>query len=1096
MKKAIFLWLLCLCTISYAQKIPVVKVDNKPLGLSSLKIDVVVTGNIATTTYDMLFYNPTNAVLEGALDFPLGDGASVSRFALDINGNLREAVVVDKELGRIAFEAVVRRRVDPALLEKGTGNNYKARIYPIPARGHKHIVLAYEQELVLAEGKHYYNLPLAFQNELENFDLSITVLDQRIKPLIEKGAIEGLDFTAWQRNYKSTLHKENYTPNTPLRIQIPVNTTVKQLRDQEYMYVYTTMNAETRTRKQPNQITLFWDTSLSMKERNIDKEMEMLDAYLKDINSVTIYLIAFSNTLQKEKQYTIKNGDWKELRQDLENTTYDGGTDYSILASRPVNSGVVFLFTDGMYTLSALDLYSKVPVFTINSLVKSNHSALRKLANDTYGGYINLIRKNTKQALEVLSEQPFKLLGYSTSNTETEIYPPIGEVVTNDFSMTAKGVSIGDRITLQFGYDNTVTKEISVEVTEAFAKSDIIKRLWAKEKLEVLAQNSKENKEAITTLGTQYQLVTDYTSLIVLDNVMDYVRYKITPPEELLEEYNRILENRDKNRTADIRRDNVDSEVITEDFIENEEMVDLKRPPLPEIIEVVEDEEIIEEMAFGVEISEDIVEIEELEIEENTANSSRSARYLGLINNSDAMEESIELNEQTTLSEGAIPFAVIEQPPVYPGCEGSTPEKSCISREIASFVRENFRESTYINEQELSPGVVRIFVRFEISEDGTVKNINVRAPNQALEDEARRVIQLLPRMTPGEQRGKKISVAYSLPITIRIPNNGQTPPEPVVITPRYTKYKGNLSVKDRHVSTPYLKELREIKNVDKAYEYYLIQRTSYREVPAYFIDVANFFNDTFNHQVYARRIVSNIPEIDGDNYELLKVFGYQMQLEDAHDIAAFIFERILELRPEDSQSYRDLALAYENIGKCQEALDLLLSIVDGSIYKNNRRRIFNGVKTISEREIVHLVKEYKGDLKLDSVPTYYQKEDPVDIRVVVDWNHNDTDIDLHIIDPNLEECYYRHNKTEIGGKMSQDMTQGFGPEEYTVKNAIKGDYFVKVKYFGSRYQKIENPTFMKVTIFKKYGTHKETKETQLLRLVKADNEEIVAKLTF
>jgi len=154
MKKAVLLWLLCLCTISYAQKIPVVKVDNKPLGLSSLKIDVVITGNIATTTYDMQFYNPTNAVLEGELDFPLGDGFSVSRFALDINGKLREAVVVDKELGRIAFEAVVRRRVDPALLEKGTGNNYKARIYPIPAKGNKRVVLAYEQELKLTEGKH------------------------------------------------------------------------------------------------------------------------------------------------------------------------------------------------------------------------------------------------------------------------------------------------------------------------------------------------------------------------------------------------------------------------------------------------------------------------------------------------------------------------------------------------------------------------------------------------------------------------------------------------------------------------------------------------------------------------------------------------------------------------------------------------------------------------------------------------------------------------------------------------------------------------------------------------------------------------------
>ncbi|MEP0263493.1 VIT domain-containing protein [Dokdonia sp.] len=1089
MKNAVLLWLICLCTISYAQKIPVVKVDNKPLGLSSLKVDVVVTGNIATTTYDMLFYNPTTSILEGELDFPLGDGFSVSRFALDINGKLREAVVVDKELGRIAFEAVVRRRVDPALLEKGTGNNYKARIYPIPAKGHKRIVLAYEQELKLTEGKHYYDLPLAFQNELENFDLSITVLDQATKPVIEKGAIKGLGFTPWQRNYKSTLHKEHFTPNTSIRIQIPIETKAKQLRDQEYVYMYTAIDIEKRQRIQPDEVTLFWDTSLSMKERDLDKEIALLNTYFKQLGSVKVHLVTYSNTIQIEKSFVIKNGNWDTLQHILENTTYDGGTDYSILSSRSVRSGVTLLSTDGMYTLSELDMYSSVPAFTINSVVKSNHPALRKLANDTQGGYIDLTTTTTNEALKVLSEQSFKFLGYTTSNKTAEIYPKTPQVVSNDFSIAAKGVNSGDRITLQFGYNNKVSKEISIEVDDAFAKSDIIKRLWAKKKLDVLAEDSKDNKEAITTLGTSYQLVTDYTSLIVLDDVMDYVRYKITPPAELLEAYNRILaqveasKDKESERKKMLRRAVESARAERSSTFRNSEMNNLAPPPIPETIEIVEVEEMVEES-----------------ISYQFSASPNAARYDGLgIDDEDVDHGYREVESSAldlALSNGAVPFATIGEPPMYPGCEDVISKKECVKEKIGSFVRENFRESVYANEQELLPGIARIYVQFEINKKGAVKNIRVRAPNQALEDEATRVIQLLPKMKPGMQDGKKVSVIYNLPITVTIPDNGQTPTTPVDVTPRYTKYSGKLIVKDRRITTPYLKELREIKNVEKAYEYYLIQRISYKDVPAYFIDVANFFKDSFNHQVYARRIVSNIPEIDGDNYELLKVFGYQMQLEDAHEIAAFVFQRILELRPEDSQSYRDLALAYENIGKCQEALDLLMSIVDGSIYKNNQRRIFEGVKTISENEIKHLIGEYKNDLKLDSIPTHYKDASPMDIRVVVDWNHNDTDIDLHIIDPNLEECYYSHNRTAIGGKMSQDMTQGFGPEEYTVQNAVKGDYYIKVKYYGSRYQKVETPTFMKVTVFKYFGTNKETKETQIIRLVKADNEEIVAKLSF
>ena len=77
-----------------------VKKTEKNPTLKILKIDVKVIGNMATTTMDMTFYNDNNRVLEGELIFPLGEGQSVSRFALEVNGVLREAVVVDKNLGQ------------------------------------------------------------------------------------------------------------------------------------------------------------------------------------------------------------------------------------------------------------------------------------------------------------------------------------------------------------------------------------------------------------------------------------------------------------------------------------------------------------------------------------------------------------------------------------------------------------------------------------------------------------------------------------------------------------------------------------------------------------------------------------------------------------------------------------------------------------------------------------------------------------------------------------------------------------------------------------------------------------------------------------
>ncbi len=130
----------------------------------------------------------------------------------------------------------------------------------------------------------------------------------------------------------------------------------------------------------------------------------------------------------------------------------------------------------------------------------------------------------------------------------------------------------------------------------------------------------------------------------------------------------------------------------------------------------------------------------------------------------------------------------------------------------------------------------------------------------------------------------------------------------------------------------------------------------------------------------------------------------------------------------------------------------------------------------------------------DSLDSYNKIETNFDVRVVIDWNHNDTDIDLHIIDPNFEECSYKNVKTQIGGELSKDMTQGFGPEEFTIRNAKDGAYFVKVNYYGDRYQKIENPTFMKVTVFRNFGKPNETKEIKVVRLSKSKDNQIVAKI--
>jgi len=163
-------------------------------------------------------------------------------------------------------------------------------------------------------------------------------------------------------------------------------------------------------------------------------------------------------------------------------------------------------------------------------------------------------------------------------------------------------------------------------------------------------------------------------------------------------------------------------------------------PAAPEVIEVVEDEEEVEETVIEsteTDQEEEIMEVEDVEVEE--------------------VIEDVE-----------VPFAVIENVPEYPGCErGSNADKrKCMSDKIAKFVQRKFN-TDLAGDLGLS-GRQRINVIFKIDKNGNVTGVRSRAPHPRLEKEAARVINMLPKMKPGRQRGKPVIVPYSLPITFQV----------------------------------------------------------------------------------------------------------------------------------------------------------------------------------------------------------------------------------------------------------------------------------------------------------------------------------------
>ncbi len=164
-------------------------------------------------------------------------------------------------------------------------------------------------------------------------------------------------------------------------------------------------------------------------------------------------------------------------------------------------------------------------------------------------------------------------------------------------------------------------------------------------------------------------------------------------------------------------------------------------PPAPEIIEVVEDEE---------EVEEDVIESTETNQDEIVE-----------------VKEVVEAPVEEVIAD--VPFAVIENVPIFPGCENlsnNDQRKKCMSEKVQEFVQRKF--NTDLGSQLGLTGVNRVIVQFKIDKNGNITDVRSRAPHPRLEQEAARVINSLPKMQPGKQRGKPVGVMYSLPIVFQV----------------------------------------------------------------------------------------------------------------------------------------------------------------------------------------------------------------------------------------------------------------------------------------------------------------------------------------
>ena len=205
------------------------------------------------------------------------------------------------------------------------------------------------------------------------------------------------------------------------------------------------------------------------------------------------------------------------------------------------------------------------------------------------------------------------------------------------------------------------------------------------------------------------------------------------------------MENKTYDRGIDAFGDANMQDLMEEDIPITERIEEIKPkappPPAPEKIEIVEDEK----------------EVEETVIETTETDETEAVQ----------VEEIFEVEEVEEVVED-VPFAIIEEVPIFPGCTGTRQQKSdCLNDKIKKHVTRKFN-GDLAGELGLSPGKKKIWVVFRIDPKGNITEINARAPHPRLRDEAIRVTKTLPKMTPGKQRGVPVGMKYTLPIVFSV----------------------------------------------------------------------------------------------------------------------------------------------------------------------------------------------------------------------------------------------------------------------------------------------------------------------------------------
>ena len=307
---------------------------------------------------------------------------------------------------------------------------------------------------------------------------------------------------------------------------------------------------------------------------------------------------------------------------------------------------------------------------------------------------------------------------------------------------------------------------------------------------------------------------------------------------------------------------------------------------------------------------------------------------------------------------------------------------------------------------------------------------------------------------------------------------------------RGNNYKENVPLLNlSNQKASYIKELEQLSSTEERYLRYKQMEETREPSLEFYIDMAQYFQP-YNQRI-TDEILNKLVITGSTNVKVLRVVAYLYEARGAVDKARLLYERIVKIAPREAQSYRDLAMIYQEVGEYNKALELYINMLGGQLMGVN----FTGLEKPLSSELSRLVARHKDKIEFNRLPNEWLRVGyNVDLRMVIEWSDRKAPFEFQFVNPNKKYFKWIHTLDQNKRRLYEEQDQGFQMEEFIIDDAPRGDWIVNIQYLGEQ-DEFTLPPYLKYTVYHNYGTPQERKEIKVIKLYLQDEKVTLGRIS-